>query len=197
MEDIIDSLSVNNKKKEIGKVYDFSTSWLAFAYRLQKNSFFIRKKLEIQNFTCNVCNMKLEEKFHLHHVTYSHCCDFKTYIIGKRGSKNPDCKLCNENNISFFQNCNDKTEIVHRNCHAKLHNTIKSKEYLESVKKDESLTNDFINRGTKWTTVETERFVQLAKDNMPIEMICKELGRNRGGIVARIKKYGFEEQYLP
>lgn len=197
MNDVIESISVKNKKKEIGKIYDFSTSWLAFAYRLPENEFFIRKKLEIQNYTCQVCNMKLEERFHLHHITYSHSCEFKTYITGKKNSKHPDCKLCYENNNDFFQNCNKRTVIVHVNCHAKLHNFIKSNEYLENITKNVKPTQDAINRGKKWGAEETEKFIQLAKVNTPIETICNELGRNRGGIIARIKKLGFEDQYLP
>jgi len=194
----IESISVDDKKKIIGKEFDFSTGWVAFAYRLQKNVFFRRKKLELQDFTCCVCEKKIDGKFHLHHITYRYYCQFKTYIIGKKGGLIPNCQLCFENTNDFFQNCNERTVIVHNYCHARLHNRIKTKEYLENKTNEKLNVNEVeaINKGSKWTEEETARFIQLARVNTPIETICKKLGRNRGGIIARIKKHGFEEQYL-
>lgn len=113
--EILIKYSAKERFHPTGDLYNYSIGWRKFAFRIsRKREAFRNIKIQLQNNICPICELELYDE-HLHHITYRHECNFDTT------DKYPNCSECFLIRPDLFKQCDEKTVVVHKDCHRKLH----------------------------------------------------------------------------
>ena len=118
-----------------------------------------------------------------------------SYCFEEIGKKKR-CKSCNwkkglNNMPCFYQDYFDinvvvniiETEKIESNCGVEINISSGLKKELKN-----EIKNNYINIGSKWSINEYDKLLKEIKNNEPIEIICKNHGRNIGGITKAIER---------